>query len=146
MKNLIYILVVLSFYACRYIGCPAPPDSFLNNQTGHDLTIIIHLDTTISNRYWPRFPWWNLHYFADDSTCFKVSIDTVNLIGTYRLKDGKDVSIGGGWAKKAGSSLYDYLEIRTFKDTIIFNSSTAIEDKLVQRSGSADMYYDLIVK
>jgi hypothetical protein len=144
-KFLFYILICFLFSTCVY--CPAPPDCFVNNQTGKDITIIVHLDTSVSNHYDKgRIIWWNLKYFTyENEACSEVSIDTLKLIGVYKLKDGKTVSIDGGWAKKAPSTMYDYLEIRTFKDTIIFASAKAIEDEFVSRGFNSDMY-DLTVK
>ena len=106
-------------------GCERFSDSYIENSTGSDIIMIAKLDTNITRHYAVSNTDF-LNSFSNDSTSVMLKIDTINLIGVYKLKNKAIIQLDGGLADHPKSK-FSYLQIRTKTDTLIYYSHLDIE-------------------
>lgn len=117
-------------------SCDKFCESYIENATGSDVIMIAKLDTNITRHYAVS----NIEFlnsFANDSTSLILRIDTMNLIGVYRLKNKAIIQLDGGLHDRP-STKFNYLQIRTKTDTLTYYSNLEIEKAYGEITNSYD--------
>ena len=120
------LLGLTTFFLFLMTSCEKFCDSYIENATGSDILMITKLDTNITKHYAVSSTDF-LKSFANDSTSILLRLDTLNLIGIYRLKNKAVIQLDGGLGDHP-SSKFSYLQIRTKTDTLTYYSNLEIEE------------------
>lgn len=138
--------VYLILLSSVFIGCDPYSKGLICNKNIDDIRIIIQLDREEIRKLWygqqeVRF----LKEFTEPQNTqglVEIEIDTVNLIGKYKIEKGICADVGGT-NSSVPNFIFNYLEIQTAKDTILYKNDEAIEAAFKHIEGGR---FELIVE
>ena len=133
------LFTIAFIYCLLLVACDPYNASFISNQTNNDIIFIMKLNSTKLKGYSAS----KKDFLSlDDSTVSIISIDTVSLTGTYKLKSKSSLLVE---SSNNVSPIYkfNYLEIINGSDTTVYSSQEEIENAFKHIKGSR---YELIIK
>ena len=144
IKQIIIKRFYVLFFIVLFTSCDPYHEAYLCNESQKDIEILIKIDEQhvidIHNKnYSARF----LKEFSKEAgNLEEVEIDTVSLIGHYKIKTDKCALMDEG-ITISPEYIFNYLAVITISDTLILSNRKEIENAFKRIKGSR---YELTVK
>lgn len=134
--NKILALLLFSLTLC---SCDPIHDAEIRNESGHDITLqLIFNKDKLGERSYSSF----LNYYPGFERISPISIDTINLIGSYRIPAGKSFPLHSEIAVDPDFNLFK--EILIMKpDSIIYRNEKEIISAFKQ---TKKRHWELVIK
>jgi len=123
-------------------ACEPITKSFIVNETGQDLQIIIQLDKNIIKRSY-RVPNYAhlFNQFAEEPNVHLADMDSIKLTGRYILSPGARCQVDFGIGKEPNFNFNELTILN--KDTIVYTGECMIKQAFVKMTGFT---YELRIK
>lgn len=123
-------------------ACDPVTKSFIVNDSGQDLQIIIQLDKNIIKESY-RIPDYShiFNEFAEEPNVHLADIDSIKLTGRYILRPGAKCQVDFGIGKEPNFNFNELTILN--KDTVVYTGESMIKELFVNTTGFT---YELRIK